>query len=94
MENVQKERLFTSVKSRLAAALFGAILTATFMVAGMPGYLPFGQIDAIGVPIMLYPFIWTALFIYAFLAKSAWRVWGVIGGLGVLHIAVIYFQLT
>lgn len=94
MSSNPRPRLFTSVGQRITAATLGVLLVATILVAAMPAYLPFSQVDSIGVPIMLFPFFWVGFFLYCFLAKSVWRVWGVLVGTALLHIIVIYTQLT
>lgn len=89
-----KAKLFTAVKQRILAATLGVLLVAALLVAAMPAYLPFGTTDAIGVPIILFPFFWVGLFLYCFLAKSVWRVWSVLALTAVGHAYVIYSQLS
>lgn len=89
-----KAKLFTAVKQRILAATLGVLLIATLLVAAMPAYLPFGTTDAIGLPIMLFPFFWVGLFLYCFLARSVWRVWSVLAVTALVHVYVIYRQLS
>lgn len=85
---------FSSPKSRLVAACLMALVTSTITVTGMTTYLPFVVTDKVGIPILLFPFIWTALFIYAYLAKSAWRAWGLMLMLAMVHGLLAYLALT
>lgn len=89
-----KAKIFTAVKQRILAATLGVLLVSTLLVAAMPAYLPLGTTDSIGLPIMLFPFFWVGLFFYCFLAKSVWRVWGVLALTSLVHVYVIYSQLS
>jgi hypothetical protein len=94
MTTQDKPRLFTSLWQRILASTIGVLFVTTLLVAAMPAYLPFGPIDAIGLPIMLFPFFWVGFFLYCFLAKTVWRVWGALALTAALHAYVIYSQLS
>lgn len=70
---MNKKHTFTATKRRHILACLLALITAVVMIPGMTTYLPFAMEEQILIPIMLFPFIWTALFIYAYMAKSAWQ---------------------
>ncbi len=91
--NTEEKHTFSRLKNRLFAAIVMVLVTSVLIVPGMTTYLPLHQNDAIGLPILLFPFIWTALFIYCFMAESLWRVWAVLTGLAVLHGLCVYLAL-
>ncbi|WP_240433604.1 hypothetical protein [Solimonas sp. K1W22B-7] len=77
--------------SRFALAGPVTFLCAALVMCGGALWLPKGtaQIDNLVMPIVLFPAIWAALFFYAYLDRSLARAWAVIGGLSLLHAAVI-----
>ncbi len=86
--------LFTSPKNRLFASIIGVLIASTLITAGAATYLPFNEIDRIGVPILLFPITWTLLFIFAVMSKSMWKVWAVLGVLTLVHAGLIYQHLA
>lgn len=64
---------FTATKRRHLMACLLALVTAVVMIPGMKTYLPFSMEEQILIPIMLFPFIWSGLFIYAYMAEKAWQ---------------------
>lgn len=88
-----KKHTFSHLKSRLFAAIFMVLIASTVTIPGMATYLPFHQNDAIGLPILLFPFIWTGLFIYCFMAQSVKRVWISLFALACFHIGCVYVAL-
>lgn len=86
--------LFSAPKTRLLACILGVLVTATLITAGGATYLPFNEIDRIGVPILLFPVIWSLLFLYSAMANSLWRVWAVLSVLSVVHAGLIYQHLA
>lgn len=80
--------------SRNIAACLMALLTATVMIPGISVYLPLGIADRIGIPIFLFPFIWTGLFLYSYLAKNAWHPWLVMVLLIIVHGALSFWALS
>lgn len=86
--------LFSAPKSRLLACIAGALLAATLMTAGAATYLPFNEIDRIGVPILLFPVTWTLLFLFSAMSRSIWKVWLGLGLLCLVHAGLIYQHLT
>ena len=89
-----EKQTFSHLKSRLFAAIFMVLIASTVTIPGMATYLPFHQNDAVGLPILLFPFIWTGLFIYCFMAESVKRVWISLTVITVIHIACSYMALT
>lgn len=89
-----KNKTFNAFKNRTFLALVMTLIASVVMIPGMATYLPFHQNDAIGLPILFFPFIWTALFIYSYMAKSVLQVWLVLSALTLVHVACIYFALT
>ncbi|REL28853.1 hypothetical protein DXX93_07910 [Thalassotalea euphylliae] len=71
-----------------------AFLTCIVLVPGMTTYLPFGAADQIGVPILLFPFIWTGLCLYSYMAEKAWHPWALMISLSVSHGVLSYLALT
>lgn len=88
------KQLFTAPKTRVIIAVFGALLTSVFVTAGMPLYLPFGQTDSIGIPIILFPITWLLLFYFSLLQRRLLIVSGVLLVFSILHIVLIYLSLT
>ena len=86
--------VFTSIKSRNLAGVLMAFITCVVLIPGMTTYLPFNQADQIAVPILLFPFIWTALCLYCYMAEKAWQPWALMGLLCVSHGALSYLALT
>lgn len=77
--------------SRVALAGPVVFICASLVMAGGALWLPKGraQIDNLVLPILLFPAIWAALFFYACLDRRLGRAWAVIGGLSLLHAALI-----
>lgn len=86
--------LFSAPKNRLFACIIGVLIASTVITAGAATYLPFNEIDRIGVPILLFPITWTALFVFAVMARSILRVWGVLILLTLVHAGLIYQHLA
>lgn len=89
-----RESVFTAIKSRNFAGIFMAFITCVMLIPGMTTYLPFSAADQIAVPILLFPFIWTALCVYCYLAESAWRPWALMLALSLSHGALSYIALA
>ena len=86
--------VFTSIKSRNFAGVLMAFITCTIMIPGMTTYLPFSAADQIAVPILLFPFIWTGLCVYSYMADKAWHPWLLMGLLCLSHGALSYVALA
>ncbi len=86
-------RVFSSPRWRTLAVVLVSFITATLITAGASIYLPFGEIDSIGVPILMFPITWTALVLFSALRNPLWQVWAVLGALSVLHVALIFRHL-
>lgn len=83
--------------SRLTRNLTGiglAFITAVVMIPGMTTYLPFYLADRIAVPILLFPFIWLGLFLYAYLARRAYHAVLLMLALTFIHGTLSYLALT
>lgn len=85
---------FSYFKTRMFCAIVLTLITSVVMIPGMSTYLPLHQNDAIGIPILLFPFIWTALFIYSYMAKSLKQVIAVMTTLTIIHVVCVYFALA
>ncbi|MBQ4833841.1 hypothetical protein J8L70_11370 [Pseudoalteromonas sp. MMG010] len=70
---MNKKQTFSATKRRHFMACVLALITAVVMIPGMTTYLPFAMEEQILIPIMLFPFIWAGLFIYAYMAEKAWQ---------------------
>lgn len=86
--------LFTHPRSRAWASALGSLVTSVLVTAAAPLYLPFSQTDSIGIPILLFPVTWLALFLYSALAARVDVVWLVLAGLGLSHAALIYLAIA
>ena len=86
--------LFSAPKSRLLACTLGVLIASTLVTAGSATYLPFNEIDRIGVPILLFPITWTVLFLLAVMDSKIWRVWGWLLVPALIHIGLIYQHLA
>ncbi|NMP32798.1 hypothetical protein HII17_14675 [Thalassotalea sp. M1531] len=71
-----------------------AFITCVILIPGMTTYLPFNMADQIAVPILLFPFIWTGLCLYSYMAEKAWRPWGVMLLLSLSHGVLSYIALS
>ncbi|WP_245961427.1 hypothetical protein [Thalassotalea euphylliae] len=89
-----RKGVFTSIKSRNFAGVLMAFLTCVMLVPGMTTYLPFSAADQIGVPILLFPFIWTGLCLYSYMAEKAWQPWALMITLSVSHGVLSYLALA
>ena len=86
--------LFSSPKTRLFVCIIGVLIASTVITAGAATYLPFNEIDRIGVPILLFPITWTVLFLFATMSQSMWKVWGLLTVLTLVHVGLIYQHLA
>mgnify|MGYP000237588213 CR=1 FL=1 len=86
--------VFTAIKSRNVAGVLMAFITCVMLIPGMTTYLPFSAADQIAVPILLFPFIWTALCVYSYLAEKAWQPWALMITLSLSHGILSYIALT
>lgn len=71
-----------------------AFITCVVLIPGMTTYLPFNMADQIAVPILLFPFIWTALCLYSYMAEKAWQPWALMLLLCISHGTLSYIALT
>lgn len=88
-----KAPLFEAPIARTLGATLGALVTAVVVTAGMPLYLPLSQADSIGIPILLFPFTWIALFLYCALCRQVSRAWLLMLAATLAHGVLIYFSL-
>ena len=86
--------VFTAIKSRNVAGILMAFITCVILIPGMTTYLPFSAVDQIAVPILLFPFIWTALCAYSYLAEKAWHPWALMLTLSLSHGMLSYLALA
>lgn len=88
------KRTFTATVRRHLLACFLALVTAIVMIPGMTTYIPFAISEKIILPLMLFPFIWVALFIYAYMAKNIWHPFLLMLFLIIVHVLLSYLALT
>ncbi|MEM9102156.1 MAG: hypothetical protein AAGB12_07515 [Pseudomonadota bacterium] len=86
--------LFNYPKARIFAGVILTLVTTTILIPGMTTYLPLKLADQIAVPILLFPLIWTALFIYSFTAKRVSHVFIVLSVLSISHAYLAYSALA
>lgn len=86
--------VFTSLKSRNLAGVLMAFVTCVLLIPGMTTYLPFEMADKIAVPILLFPFIWTGLCVYSYMAEKAWHPWALMLLLSISHAGLSYIALS
>ncbi|PKH90291.1 hypothetical protein CXF76_17545 [Pseudoalteromonas sp. 78C3] len=91
---MNNKKTFTATRRRHLIACVLALVTAVIMIPGMTIYLPFQMNEQILLPILLFPVIWTALFIYAYLAQKVWQPFVVMIALCVLHGLLSFWALT
>lgn len=91
---MKKKRTFSATKRRHFLACVLALLTSVVIIPGMTTYLPFAMSEQILMPIMLFPLIWTALFMYAYMAEKAWHPLAVMVLLIVIHGVLSFIALT
>lgn len=91
---MNKKRTFSATKRRHLMACILALITAVVMIPGMATYLPFALEEQILIPIMLFPFIWTSLFIYAYMADKAWHPFIVMLIILVSHAGLSFIALS
>jgi hypothetical protein len=60
-----------------------ALIAALLLMAGGALWLPVGraQVNNLVLPVILFPLLWTGLFLYALLDKHLKRAYGVIGAM-------------
>lgn len=85
--------LFTKPRRRVLLATLGVLLVSVIIVAGMPGYLPISQSNAIGLPVIFYPVLWLSLFLWALFDSKLWRVSAGLLSLALIHMAIIASDL-
>ncbi len=91
---MSKPLLFSSPKLRTFACTIGVLIAATVVTGGAAVYLPFGEIDSIGIPILLFPVTWSVLFLLSALIKNIWHVFIFLSSTIAVHIFVIVSHLS
>ncbi len=89
----EKMTLFVNPKFRVFLLTFGVLITAVVVTASSAVYLPVSLADKIGLPVLLFPFIWLGLFFYVCFCQSIGRVMSVLGVLTLAHLVAVYFSL-
>lgn len=85
---------FTNTRKRHFLACIFTLITAVVMIPGMTTYIPFEMSEKILLPIMLFPIIWTVLFIYAYMAEKIWHPFLLMLILLLVHALLCYLALT
>jgi hypothetical protein len=73
-----------------------ALIAACLTMAGGALWVPAGsaQVDNLVFPIVLFPLLWTALFLYSCLDRNLGRAYAIIGALSAANGALLVFHLT
>jgi hypothetical protein len=71
-----------------------ALIAALLLMAGGSLWLPVGQaqVNNLVLPVILFPLLWTALFLYALLDKRLERAYGVIGAIVAANTLLLAFH--
>jgi hypothetical protein len=93
-QTMNNKKTFNATRRRHLLACVMALITAVIIIPGMTTYLPFEMSEQILLPILLFPIIWTALFIYAYLAEKVWQPFIVMGLLCATHGLFSFWALT
>lgn len=80
-------------RRHLLTCLF-ALITSVVIIPGMTTYLPFAFTEQILLPIMLFPLIWTALLIYAYMAEKVWQPFALMLVLTLSHGTLCFVALS
>ena len=91
--NATTTRLRPWLRGVLAGPL--ALIAAFLMMAGSSLWLPEGeaQVNNLVLPVVLFPLLWTATFLYACLDKRLARAYAVMGTLTVANATLIAWHL-
>lgn len=73
-----------------------ALIAACLVMAGGALWIPPGtaQVDNLVFPIVLFPVLWTALFLYSMLDRKLGRAYAVLGVLTVVNAVLVIIHLT
>lgn len=73
-----------------------ALIAACLLMAGGALWIPPGkaQVDNLVFPVVLFPLLWTALFLYSCLDKKLGRAYAIVGALSAANAALLVFHLT
>ncbi len=73
-----------------------ALIAACLVMVGGALWIPPGtaQVDNLVFPIVLFPLLWTALFLYACLDKKLARAYSVIGVLTGVNVVLLVLHVT
>ena len=73
-----------------------ALVVAFLVMAGGALWLPEGdaQVNNLVLPVVLFPLLWTAFFLYACLDKKLARAYVVMGALSAVNVALIAWHLV
>jgi hypothetical protein len=84
------------VASRVLAATFGGYFFAHAATAFLTLVLPFARVDRVIAASLLSFALWTAMAVYVFAARSAWRAWAwpVLGGGALLFVVYMLPDLA
>jgi len=91
---VSQPPLFSYPIVRSLVATIATLIVAIVITVGSPSYIPLGGADNLAVPVILFPFIWTALFLFTLMTKKFWKANVVLLALFVFHAVLIYLKLS
>jgi hypothetical protein len=93
MTAASSNRLRPWLRGLLAGPL--ALIVAFLVMAGSSLWLPEGdaEVNNLVLPVVLFPLLWTAFFLYACLDTRLARAYAVVGTLSALNAALIAWHL-
>lgn len=93
MNAVAHNRLRPWLRGVLAGPV--ALIAACLVMAGGAVWLPEGvaKVNNLVLPVVLFPLLWTATFLYACLDKKLTRAYAVMGALSAVNAALIAWHL-
>lgn len=93
MNAVAPNRLRPWLRGVLAGPV--ALIAACLVMAGGAVWLPAGvaKVNNLVLPVVLFPLLWTATFLYACLDKKLARAYAVMGALSAVNAALIAWHL-
>ena len=90
---MSEQGLFSHFPWRITLASLVVFVVALVVAAGMPIYLPIGQANSIGLPIIFFPVIWLTLFLWVLMDQHILRVSILLLVICLAHLGLILFKL-
>jgi hypothetical protein len=94
MTDVSNERLRRWLRGLLAGPF--ALAAAVLVMTGSALWLPPGtaQVNNLVVPVILFPLLWTAFFLYACLDRKLTRAYAIVGAFAVANAGLVTWHLA